>query len=93
MKKQIITILLVFSMLFGLCGVALADGGSAPTQQAVKHLHKSQTNRVFGGVCGGIAEYYGFDPTAVRAGFIVGSIFGGATEVLYVVLWIIMPDN
>ncbi len=48
---------------------------------------------MIGGVCAGIAEYYGWDPTIVRILFVIGAfIFFGSTILLYIVLAIIMPD-
>jgi len=38
----------------------------ARRQARVRRLNRSRTNRVLAGVCGGIAEHYGSDPTAVR---------------------------
>ena len=45
------------------------------------------------GVCGGIAEWLGWDPTLVRIGYIVVSIVSIAFPgiVVYLFLWIIMP--
>ena len=43
----------------------------------VRQLHRSRTNRVLAGVCGGIAEYYGSDPTAVRLAALVIGLFTG----------------
>jgi len=45
------------------------------------------------GVCGGIAEWLGWDPTVVRVVYVVGSILSVAFPgiLVYVVLWIVMP--
>jgi phage shock protein PspC (stress-responsive transcriptional regulator) len=40
-----------------------------------------------------LAEYYGWDVTAVRLVFVFGSFVGFSTEIAYIVLWIVMPDN
>ena len=54
-------------------------------------LRRTRFGAVFG-VCGGIAEYFGWDPTAVRIGYVVGTIFsGGFGIVLYLILWFVMP--
>jgi phage shock protein C len=53
---------------------------------------RSRTNRRLAGVCGGIAEYFNVDPTLVRVGFVLGTLFTGGTGFLaYIVLWIVMP--
>ena len=53
-------------------------------------LYKSKSDIVISGVCGGIAEYFGFNPTAVR---IIWVLFSGGTLWLYIVLAILMPKN
>jgi len=49
--------------------------------------------RWFAGVAGGIARWLGVDPLVVRAGFILFSIFFGIGVTLYLVLWLLMPDD
>ena len=49
--------------------------------------------RWFAGVAGGIARWLGVDPLVVRAGFILFSIFFGVGVSLYLVLWLLMPDD
>lgn len=56
-------------------------------------LRKSRTEKMLAGVCGGIAEHFGWDPTIVRILFVVGAfVFFGTTILLYFVLALIMPD-
>ena len=59
-----------------------------------KRLLRSQ-NKVIGGVCAGIAEYLGLDPTLVRAGYLIISILSAAFPglLIYIILWIIMPEQ
>lgn len=56
-------------------------------------LTKSARNRVITGVCGGIAEWLGWDPTAVRLTFILIAVLSGVAPgaVAYILLWLIMP--
>ena len=54
-------------------------------------LMRSTVEKRFTGVCGGIAEYYGIDPTIVRIVFVVLALGGGTGFVLYPLLWLIMP--
>ena len=56
-----------------------------------KRLQRSRTDKMVGGVCGGLAEYFGIDPTVVRVLWVVITLLGGAGLLLYVILWIIMP--
>lgn len=46
------------------------------------------------GVCGGIAEYFGVDPTIVRIGYVALSVFSALFPgiLVYIILMIIMPD-
>lgn len=53
-------------------------------------LYRSRRNRVLTGVCGGVAEFFGLDATHVRVAWIVSSLFGGFSIVLYVILALIM---
>ncbi|MBR6018247.1 MAG: PspC domain-containing protein [Paludibacteraceae bacterium] len=60
-----------------------------------KKLYRSETNKMLGGVCAGIAEYFGIDPTVVRVAYAVLSIFstGFPGLLLYILLLIIMPKR
>jgi phage shock protein C len=57
-----------------------------------KQLYRSEKNRVIAGVCGGIGEYYNFDPNILRIILVVLSILGGAGVLLYLVIWLIVPS-
>jgi phage shock protein PspC (stress-responsive transcriptional regulator) len=50
---------------------------------------------MIGGVCGGLGEYLGIDPTLVRIGFILGSLLGWivALGLIYIVMLIIVPET
>jgi len=54
-------------------------------------LHRSVTDRVVLGVCGGIAHDLKLDPTLVRLAFAIAALWGGAGLLLYIVLAIILP--
>ncbi len=58
-------------------------------------LHRSRKYRIFGGVCGGIAEWLGWDPTGVRILYIIISLCSAAFPgfIVYLLLWLIMPDS
>ena len=57
-------------------------------------LAKSSRDRMIAGVCGGIADYLGWDPTLVRVGYVVLSVFlaGFPGLLVYIILAIVMPD-
>ena len=56
-----------------------------------KRLQRSRTEKMIGGVCGGLAEYFTVDPTIVRMLWVLLTLLGGAGILLYVALWVIMP--
>jgi phage shock protein C len=59
---------------------------------AVKRLVRSRRNRVFGGVCGGLAEYLGWDVVLVRVGYVGLTLFSVGTGIpLYLLAWILVP--
>lgn len=59
-----------------------------------KKLTRSQ-DRVLGGVCAGIAEYFDWDTTLVRVAYILISLFSAAFPglLVYIILWIVMPPK
>lgn len=58
-----------------------------------KRLTKSKTDRKLFGVCGGLGEYYGIDPTLVRLAFVLLGLLHGIGLILYIILAIIMPSE
>ena len=55
-------------------------------------LYKSQTNKTLLGVCGGIAESFGVDPTWIRLAWVVVSLMGGSGVLAYIIAALIIPD-
>ena len=58
-----------------------------------KKLYKSNTNKMLEGVCGGIAEYFGVDPTIVRLAWVVFCALGGSGILAYIIAAIIIPSR
>jgi phage shock protein C len=56
-----------------------------------KRLARSRTDRMLGGVAGGVAEHFGIDPTLVRVVWVVAAV-SGFGFLLYVILWIVLPE-
>ncbi len=58
-------------------------------------LQRSSDGKMIAGVCGGLAEWLGWDPTLVRVLFVAISIFSAAFPgiLIYVILWILMPER
>ena len=59
----------------------------------MKKLHKSNSQKMICGVCGGIAEYFGIDVTIVRLIAVVLGVTGGSGLLLYFLAAIIMPEE
>ena len=55
-----------------------------------KKLYKSNQNKMIDGVCGGIAEYFGVDPTVIRLVAVLLSLMGGGI-LAYIIAAIIIP--
>lgn len=64
------------------------------TTSGKRKLTKSATNKKLAGVCGGLGEYFGIDPTIIRIGFVIATVMGGGIPAipLYIVLAIIMSN-
>ncbi len=58
-----------------------------------KKLYKSNQNKMIDGVCGGIAEYFGIDPTVVRLIWALFSLMGGSGILAYIIAAIIIPRS
>ena len=58
-----------------------------------KKLYKSNQNKMLDGVCGGIAEYFGIDPTVVRLIWALFSLMGGCGILAHIIAAIIIPRN
>ena len=60
---------------------------------AIKRLVRATKNKLLGGVCGGIAEYYNMDPTIVRLLWVIFSLIYGVGVLAYIIAWIIVPQT
>lgn len=58
-----------------------------------KRLMRSTTDRWFGGVCGGLGDYFNVDPTVIRVVFFILFWFGWGGALVYLVLWIVLPQE
>lgn len=66
---------------------------SQSTYAAPKRLMRDPDNRVIGGVCSGISHYLGIgDPIWLRLALVASAIFFGSGFLLYIILWIIIPE-
>jgi len=58
-----------------------------------KKLYRSTSDKMLGGVAGGLAEYFDIDSTLVRVLFIVVVFLGGGGIIAYIILWIVVPQK
>ena len=55
-------------------------------------LYRSSSDKVFGGVCAGVADFFGLDIKLVRLVWFIALLFG-AGAILYIILWIVVPEK
>lgn len=58
-------------------------------------LRRSRDKRMIAGVIGGLADYFGLDPTLARVIYVVGSILSAAFPgtLVYILLWVLVPEE
>ncbi len=56
-----------------------------------QRLYRSRKEKIFGGVAGGLAEYFDVDPVLVRVVFVLLAIMEGVGFLAYIILWIVVP--
>jgi phage shock protein C len=56
-------------------------------------LRRSPSNQMIAGVCAGLAQWLGWDPTAVRILYVAATLFtaGFPGTLLYIIMWAVMP--
>jgi len=59
----------------------------------MKRLHRSMQERKLAGVCGGLGDYFGFDPVFFRLFFLFSILFGGLGLIAYLALWLLVPEQ
>ncbi len=57
-----------------------------------KRVYRDPDNRILGGVCGGLGAYLDIDPVIVRILFVVAFFIFGISLLLYIILWIVIPE-
>lgn len=60
-----------------------------------RKLMRSARHRMIAGVCGGLADYFGWDPTMVRLAYVLLSIISAAFPgiLVYIIAWLIIPEE
>lgn len=58
-----------------------------------RKLYRSTSSKLLAGVCGGIGEFFGLDPSLIRLATILMLFFGGMSFFMYILLWIVIPQS
>lgn len=58
-----------------------------------KQLLRPRTDRMIGGVCSGLARFFGLDPSAVRIAMALFTLFAGMSILVYLIMWVIIPEE
>lgn len=58
-----------------------------------RKLYRSANDRILGGVCGGIGEYFAVDPVIIRLLWVIFTLMGGAGLIAYIIAAIIVPAD
>jgi len=58
-----------------------------------KTLRRSRSSRILTGVCGGIGEFLRVDPNLIRLAFAVFTLLGGSGVLLYLIAWLVIPEE
>jgi len=79
------------------CGQAVGGAstgtGGVPPSATQRRLVRPRAGRMIAGVCQGCAITYGWDPTLVRVIFVLLACFNGVGLIIYVVLWVVAPEE
>lgn len=59
----------------------------------MKRLYRSSRDKMLGGVCSGLGEYFNVDPTLIRLGVVIAVFGAGAGLLAYLIAWVIIPLN
>ncbi len=65
---------------------------SSQSAKSSRRVYRDSENRVVSGLSAGIAAYFGIDPIIVRVIFVLATLFYGASLLVYILLWIIVPE-
>ena len=58
-----------------------------------RKLYRNSLNRVIGGVCSGLADFFGVDVALMRIAFVIAFLFASFGFWLYIILWIVLPET
>ena len=66
---------------------------TSETDTSLRRLSRSRTDRLLGGVCGGLGRAIGIDPLVVRVALVALTVAGGTGALIYVLAWLLLPED
>ena len=72
---------------------AQGENGEGEETGNARRLHKSSTEKMIAGVCGGIAEYLNADPTIIRLATVLLMLGWGSGLLIYIICALVMPEE
>ncbi len=81
-------LLLVYIILW----IALPGSAELEDEQEIKKMFRDGENKALGGVASGVAAFFGIDTTIIRILFVVFSLVGGLGFLVYIILWVALPE-
>jgi phage shock protein C len=73
--------------------VPVTDSEKGTNMDATRRLYRSRSDRKLAGVCGGLAQFFNLDPTLIRVLFVVLAVLGGSGILIYLAMWIMVPNQ
>ena len=80
--------LLVYIVLW----IVLPVSNELEDESNIKKMYRNPDNKVLGGVSSGVAAFFGMDVTLIRVLFVIFTIFFGTGLLIYIILWIALPE-
>lgn len=59
----------------------------------IKRMYRSEKNKVLGGVCGGLGEYFNVDPVLIRILWVLFALAYGSGILAYIIAWLVIPKK
>lgn len=93
-----LVIIFLFNIIGALLYLIFSDMGRKSIMKSKnlkgKRIFRSRKNKMIAGVCGGIGEYLGIDPTVIRLLWVLSIFFSFGTAILaYIIAWVIIPEK
>jgi phage shock protein C len=58
-----------------------------------KRLYRNKKEKMIGGVCAGLGDYFSIDPVLARIVFVILTLHGGVGVLAYIIMWIVVPED